>query len=167
MAVSCVPRRRSRKFAPVGMTEAEILSVCPDLERDDLAEALRYAAGARARTRVALGWCVRFRSQRLVASHRAGAATERPRRPCICATVVSARSTTGGTGRWLPWDIMRHRCLMNEPEIRPFCRTRRKAALSQRLTMAPGGTFLSPGETREFAGQPEIGSEIAGACARQ
>ena len=29
-----------------GMTEAEILSACPDLEREDLAEALRYAAEA-------------------------------------------------------------------------------------------------------------------------
>jgi uncharacterized protein (DUF433 family) len=29
-----------------GMTEAEILSAYPDLERDDLAEALRYAAEA-------------------------------------------------------------------------------------------------------------------------
>jgi uncharacterized protein (DUF433 family) len=29
-----------------GMTEAEILSAYPDLERDDLAEALRYAADA-------------------------------------------------------------------------------------------------------------------------
>jgi len=29
-----------------GMTETEILSAYPDLERDDLAEALRYAADA-------------------------------------------------------------------------------------------------------------------------
>ena len=29
-----------------GMTEAEILSAYPDLEREDLAEALRYAAEA-------------------------------------------------------------------------------------------------------------------------
>ena len=29
-----------------GMTEAEILSAYPDLEREDLAEALRYAADA-------------------------------------------------------------------------------------------------------------------------
>ena len=29
-----------------GMTETEILSAYPDLERDDLAEALRYAAEA-------------------------------------------------------------------------------------------------------------------------
>ena len=29
-----------------GMTEAEILSAYPDLERDDLAESLRYAADA-------------------------------------------------------------------------------------------------------------------------
>ena len=29
-----------------GMTEAEILKAYPDLERDDIAEALRYAAAA-------------------------------------------------------------------------------------------------------------------------
>jgi len=29
-----------------GMTETEILSACPHLEREDLAEALRYAAEA-------------------------------------------------------------------------------------------------------------------------
>ena len=29
-----------------GMTETEILAACPDLERDDVAEALRYAAEA-------------------------------------------------------------------------------------------------------------------------
>lgn len=29
-----------------GMTETEILGACPDLEREDIAEALRYAAEA-------------------------------------------------------------------------------------------------------------------------
>ena len=29
-----------------GLSEAEILAACPDLEREDLAEALRYAADA-------------------------------------------------------------------------------------------------------------------------
>ena len=40
------PRRDRGRMVADGMTETEILSAYPDLEREDLAEALRYAADA-------------------------------------------------------------------------------------------------------------------------
>jgi uncharacterized protein (DUF433 family) len=42
----CVPVATVVAMVADGMTETEILSAYPDLEREDLAEALRYAADA-------------------------------------------------------------------------------------------------------------------------
>ena len=91
MGVPCIRRLGIPVAAAVGMmadgmSETELLEACPDLEREDLAEALRYAADASARARTAAGERLNFLvDNALSPDPRRELASTRRRRPCTSA----------------------------------------------------------------------------------